>query len=327
MLSESLLAIGVGLIAYAFYKWATLNNDYFSGRNLSHKKPKFLLGDAYGVFFNVFTAPEFSKMLYNSFPSEKMYGLFDFRRPQLVVRDPDLLKQLTVKDFDHFEDHRPFFDLSRDDLFGNSLFMMKGQRWRDMRATLSPAFTGSKMRQMYPLMTECADGMTKHFLRQSADGKRNDVEMKNLFSRFANDVIASCAFGIRVNSFDEPNNEFFEAAKVFLGSNRRIAPYFLFLFRTIPSILDKFGVQVCPKAVRSFFSTMVIETMDERKERGIFRPDMINLLMQVRQGQLPGEGAVEVVKDNVGFATVEESEIGKKVSTHRWTDEEIISQV
>lgn len=32
MLSELLLAIGVGLIAYAFFKWATLNNDYFVQR-------------------------------------------------------------------------------------------------------------------------------------------------------------------------------------------------------------------------------------------------------------------------------------------------------
>lgn len=39
-----------------------------------------------------------------------MLGAFDFRTPILIVRDPDVIKQLVVKDFDHFEDHMNFID-------------------------------------------------------------------------------------------------------------------------------------------------------------------------------------------------------------------------
>lgn len=42
------------------------------------------------------------------------------------------------------------------------------QKWRDMRATLSPAFTGSKMRLMYEFIIECAQQMTD-YLQQKAD--------------------------------------------------------------------------------------------------------------------------------------------------------------
>lgn len=75
--------------------------------------------------------------------------MFDMRTPILLLNEPEIIKRLTVKEFDHFTDHRHFVDDDLDKLFGNSLFFMKGQKWRDMRSTLSPAFTGSKMRHMF----------------------------------------------------------------------------------------------------------------------------------------------------------------------------------
>lgn len=54
--------------------------------------------------------------------------MFDFRAPQYVIRDPELFKQITIKDFDHFEDHRGFFDASSDNLWGNALNFMKGEK-------------------------------------------------------------------------------------------------------------------------------------------------------------------------------------------------------
>ena len=39
------------------------------------------------------------------------------------------------------------------------------------------------------------------------------LEMKDLFTRFTNDAIASAAFGIEVNSLKYPNNEFYLMGK------------------------------------------------------------------------------------------------------------------
>lgn len=79
----------------------------------------------------------------------RIYGAFFFRQPQYFVRHPEAIKLITVKAFDHFEDHRGFGGAAdHDKIWSNSMFMMRGQRWRDMRATMSPAFTGSKMRRV-----------------------------------------------------------------------------------------------------------------------------------------------------------------------------------
>jgi cytochrome P450 family 9 len=49
-----------------------------------------------------------------------------FVNPFYVVRDLDLVKQITVKDFDHFLDHAGIIDETIDPLFGKNLVSLKG---------------------------------------------------------------------------------------------------------------------------------------------------------------------------------------------------------
>lgn len=71
MLGELVLFASIGLLLYAFYKWATLNNDYFEKRQMKFMKPYFLVGNTAGMFLNKYTATEFSQMLYEAFPDEQ----------------------------------------------------------------------------------------------------------------------------------------------------------------------------------------------------------------------------------------------------------------
>ena len=128
----------------------------------------------------------------------RLIGAFEFCKPIYIIRDPELIKQVGVKDFDHFADHQNFADGTSDDMFSNSLFLLTGDKWRDMRATLSPAFTGSKMRQMFILVRQCASDMSNYFKKQGEAGKPLKYEMKDLFSKYTTNVIATSAFGIEV---------------------------------------------------------------------------------------------------------------------------------
>lgn len=53
-------------------------------------------------------------------------GIYQFVLPTLVIKDIELLKQITVKDFDHFTDHRSFLPEKTDPLWSNNLFALKG---------------------------------------------------------------------------------------------------------------------------------------------------------------------------------------------------------
>lgn len=69
-----------------------------------------------------------NKMNSKSFVSQhsRLFGIYDMMKPVFFARDLDFIKQITIKDFDYFEDHIGFIDSSADKLFGNSLFMLEG---------------------------------------------------------------------------------------------------------------------------------------------------------------------------------------------------------
>ena len=158
-------------------------------------------------------------------------GYLQFGTPVLLIRDLDLIKQIGVKDFDNFHDHLTFATKQPDPLTSKSLLSLVGDEWKQMRATLSPAFTSSKMKNMYQLMTECAENFTHHFKNK----EQVAVEMKDLFSRFTNDVIATTAFGIQVNSVQDPKHEFYEMAKQItkFGGLQSLK---VFLFQMVPRV-------------------------------------------------------------------------------------------
>lgn len=70
MIGAVLLLLAISLISYAFYKWATLHNDYFKRQNLKYLKPSFYVGNTGGTFVNKYTPAEFSDMIFQAFPDE-----------------------------------------------------------------------------------------------------------------------------------------------------------------------------------------------------------------------------------------------------------------
>uniref|UniRef100_A0A1A9W7C2 Cytochrome P450 n=1 Tax=Glossina brevipalpis TaxID=37001 RepID=A0A1A9W7C2_9MUSC len=221
--------------------------------------------------------------LYNE-QNGPVYGIFDQRQPVFLVRDPELLKQITVKDFDHFVNHRTVFGDDKDNLFGASLFMMKDSRWKDMRTTLSPAFTGSKMRQMFQLMNKVASGATDYLRQQQKKENPSqglEIDVKNFVTRYSSDIIASTAFGIEVNSFENYNNEFYLTGKkvTTFTFSQNLKFFFYIHLRKLMKLL---GIEFFDKKSTEYFMSLVLDAMKYRKDHNIIRPDMINMLMEAR---------------------------------------------
>lgn len=157
------------------------------------------------------------------------------RRPMFLIRDPELIRQIAVKDFDHFPDHPINIDENHEPLFGRNLLTLKGQRWRDMRSTLSPAFTGSKMRTMFQLVSECCFDTVNFLEKEIKEGKPLLTDLKDMFSRYTNDVIASCAFGLKVDSLKDKNNEFYLYGKE--GSDfSKLRTIYFFMLMLFPKL-------------------------------------------------------------------------------------------
>lgn len=70
MLGSVLLLAVFSSLSYAFYKWATLYNDFFEKRHIKHKPPRFFFGNARGLSRDKYTAIDFAQKLYKSFSDE-----------------------------------------------------------------------------------------------------------------------------------------------------------------------------------------------------------------------------------------------------------------
>lgn len=193
-----------------------------------------------------------------------------------------------------------------------------------MRATLSPMFTGSKMRMMYDYVAAIGKQTAETMKSQIKDGSDNVYEFKDLAKKFTVDVIATCAFGIEVNSFENPDNDFQKVADMTDFTKFSTAIKF-FGYILMAPVMRFFNVRICPKAIDTFFQEAVLETMKIREEKQIVRHDMIHLLMEANKGKLAHEPK-ENEKTSEGFATVEESQIVKSQVKRIWDDDDIAAQ-
>ncbi|XP_059051539.1 probable cytochrome P450 9f2 [Achroia grisella] len=317
MIAELVIFLITTLLFYYLYVYKKIH--YF----FRQKGVKFLPGiPLFGnMYYSFITKKHFIEDLdtvYRAFPDEKYVGLAEGTTPIVLIRDPDLIKAITVKDFDHFINHKEFFDKDLDPLFSGSLFAMKDDRWRDMRVTLSPAFTGSKMRLMMSFMSEVSHNIVNYL----KDNNSDETHVDDLVRRYTLDVIASAGFGLQVNSVKEKENEFFKMGiKLFYFNFKQ--KLVIFITSQCPKLGKALGMKLFPQEVMNFFKGTINNTMSYRKKNDVVRPDMIQLLLEATKGTL-NIGNAE--KDDVGFATTQEV-LKPKTVTSEWTEDEIIGQV
>jgi cytochrome P450 family 9 len=194
----------------------------------------------------------------------------------------------------------------------------------DMRSTLSPAFTGSKMRQMFGFVRDVGQQTAASMSDKIKNGGESAFEFKALAMKFTVDVIASCAFGIEVNSFKNPENEFYKIADRVTNASMFKTILKFFGYKIAPRVMKYFEIEMIDKDITDFFKAATIDTMKTREEKRIIRHDMINLLMEAKKGKLKHSSAEEKTSD--GFATVEESVIGKSEVKRAWDDNDLTAQ-
>ncbi|KAH0547061.1 hypothetical protein KQX54_016896 [Cotesia glomerata] len=291
-LSTVLAALAGLVVIYYFFS----RENYFDKYGIPHPKRLAIFGNMAPLIFQRETFVGHISNIYNMFKEPKYVGFYDFGMPVAMIRDLDLIKSITVKHFDHFIDHRGFTDPEIEPLFGNNLFSLRGDRWREIRTLLTPAFTSSKMKGMFKLMSECANIFTDALVKQVKD-RANEFSSKDIFTRYTNDAIATCAFGIAVDSMKNPDNDFYvlgRQATTFEG----LKSLKFFLIRSFPLITKLFRMKLIDTKCEEFFYKLVKDTIAARDAQGITRPDMIQLMMETR-GNKPGFKTPELSIENM----------------------------
>uniref|UniRef100_A0A6M2DMD3 Putative cytochrome n=1 Tax=Xenopsylla cheopis TaxID=163159 RepID=A0A6M2DMD3_XENCH len=291
-INQSDIIILVILVLSLIYWQISKPHKRFSKTIVPYLKPVPILGTTWRNFLQLENQIFSYGRAYTNFPDSRFAGFFEVLKPILLIRDPELVKQMGTKDFDHFMDHNFFIDETTDPLLGNMMIVMRGQKWKDMRATLSPAFTGSKMRNMFNLVYNSSQQMSSFLKEEITKNGPLTTEVKSLFTKYSNDVIATCAFGLEVDSLKDPDNKFYKFGQIVTGFGGIEALLKFLGFNLCPSLMKALDINFLDKKTMKFFRGLVHETMSLRIKDNIIRPDMIHLLMQARKGTLRDEDSL-----------------------------------
>ncbi|NP_001166017.1 cytochrome P450 9e2-like [Nasonia vitripennis] len=287
--------LGYGLAAIFVFALYTIvyQYTYWKRRKMLHLESVPIIGNNYPMLFGIDSFPMHAQKMYKKFSGARYYGCFDFRKPVVIIKDPDLIKEICVKNFDDFTDHLTFVTEEMDPIAGRNIFSLKGKRWKDLRSTLTPSYTAARMKLLFELIDECARNFGQYILENPEFAK--SFEAKEVFTRYTNDVIATAAFGVKVDSMKDQENEFFMHGKASTTFTSKLLMLKIVLLRNFPRLMRLFGATFLPRSSDKFFKKLINEAVTLRREKDVTRPDTIQLLMQA----MDKEGGVNVTMDDI----------------------------
>ncbi|XP_078033588.1 cytochrome P450 6a8 isoform X1 [Augochlora pura] len=298
--SEQLLLLGLFLgILYYFF---TTTFNFWESRGVPFRKPIVLFGNFAPLLLFRKSLPECVQEMYEWFKDERFFGVFRVRSPVLILRDPDLIKDICVKNFSCFS-NRGIPVNSQDPLSGH-LFNLEGKKWKSLRAKLTPAFSSGKLKRMFYLLEECSEEFQKLIDESSKNGR--PIEIRELAAKFTIDVIGTCAFGIQINALTDEESEFHRAAKKLSKPSYKTTLWRM-LRTAIPKLYKLLGVQVIDPGVTEFFKNVVSQMISQRQKHAVKRHDFMDLLIELKnKGTLENEsGTGQTDNINEGEATEE----------------------
>ncbi|CAH1154866.1 unnamed protein product [Phaedon cochleariae] len=279
MFSTSMWLVIIALTI--FYYFCVRPMKYWKKIGIHQGHPSWLFGDS---LRNILGLEGFITTIDNGYknaPGKRYFGMYMFVKPLLVVKDPDLIKEICVKAFDNFADHRDIIPVEADPLWGKNLVQLKGEDWRFMRPLMSPSFTSGKIKMMFGLMSDCAENVVNHF--KNKNGMSIELNVLDATTRYTNDVIASVAFGVSVDSMKNPDNEFFHVAKEATDLTKFRATLSAISSFVLPgSIMKMLGLRFFEEDVRNYFFNVLQDSLQMRKNSGTYRSDLIDSLLEAQ---------------------------------------------
>ncbi|GFR20508.1 cytochrome P450 3A21, partial [Trichonephila clavata] len=136
-------------------------------------------------------------------------GHFEGNRPLLSVGDLKLVREILVKEFPSFANRREVH--SGNVVVDSMLPNLRGEDWKRVRSIVSPTFTTGKIRRMVSIVKDCSQALVKNFQNVTKTGKPFNV--REIYGAFTMDVIASSAFSTKLDSHNDPQNKFVQAAQ------------------------------------------------------------------------------------------------------------------
>jgi cytochrome P450 family 6 len=154
------------------------------------------------------------------------------------------------------------------------------------------------MKMMYNTMYDVSNVMVKVAEVNATAGKTIDAKL--FTSRFTLDIISLAAFGLDLNSLENPEHEMVGYAKQVLDFTGAFKQMKMMFMNTFPTLARMMNLSITPPEFAKYFTKVMSETIAYREKNNIVRNDFLNLMLQIKNNGKLDDG------ENLGKITFNE---------------------
>lgn len=268
------------------YFYTARKFKYWKKRGVKYEEPVPFFGNNLPNILAKQSVAQIAENMYWKYPEEKVVGHFYFCEPALLIRDPDLITAIFTTQFKKFYSRR-FLDGQEKyklETLMKSLFFVEGPLWKLLKKSLSPLFTTSKLKAMFPIIEARAERLRERLAIAGAGSR--PVDATDLMARYNIDFISAYALGL---DSDCQKNEYSAirrlGAKIFnTGFNEMfvtvLKQFFPATFKNLKYL----------ERVEKEFLDLFNNILKQRKSELLERHDFIDLMLKLKAGgKIEGE--------------------------------------
>ncbi|KAG5680052.1 hypothetical protein PVAND_009583 [Polypedilum vanderplanki] len=271
-------------VVILFIFWSRKRLNYFKDRNVPYLKSIPFLGAFSNTIIGKSGLYESTEELYynEKFADEPFYGIFMFHKPSILIKEPEIIKNILIKDFQSFRNHRAGSG-DHDPLGIYNLYSAKDAVWTTMRKKLSTFFSTSHIKNTFSILDKISDEMMRtineKFHRNESESI--DIELKEIISLYMIDFIVSTAFEVEANALKNPESEFRRLGQMLFTFTFQRGIEFTSLF-LLPEIMKYINCKFFTKDGTEFIKKSITYIMSEREKSKDKRNDLIDTLLKIK---------------------------------------------
>ncbi|XP_049793716.1 cytochrome P450 6j1-like [Schistocerca nitens] len=315
LVTSSWLLDAVLLLIPLLCWYTTRNFGYWKKLGIPYMQPIPFVGNMGSVVIGQKHMGEPVLECYRRAGDTPFMGMFAFDQPLLMVKDPELVGRIMSTDFSTFYATNAKCDPAADPVLYMSLFGQHGQGWKKLRTLLSPAFSSGKMKLMFHLVNEVGQNLARQLEAAVSEGEH--VELKDLTSRYATDVVCSVFMGVDAGALragDSPIRMHLRNVVRDTPLGRIAATLSFFA----PRLLSIIPIRLGDKRADDYFVHNTSKLIEQRKKTGMVRNDLIDMLLKMQEDHL----SETVVKQDVTSGSCDSVD-----KAYKMTNESIAGQL
>ncbi|KAM8980380.1 thromboxane-A synthase isoform X1 [Sarcophilus harrisii] len=317
-----MVTVALVLVLLALLKWYSVSAfSSLEKLGIRHPKPLPFIGNM--TFFRQGFWESHMKLIKTYGP---LCGYYLGRQMYIVVYDPQMIKEVLVKNFSNFT-NRMMSGMETKPV-ADSILFLRNKRWEEVRSVLTPAFSPKRLDEVIPLISQACDLLLTHLKPYAESGEAFDIQ--RCYGCYTLDVVASMAFGFQVDSQKTPDDPFVTHCRRFFKVS--FPRFVLILILSFPSIMIPLA-RVLPNKnrdeVNAFLSKVignVIALRDKQAEEQR-RRDFLQILLDARSSPSSvGTELFDNVRQNAQDGELPTHQTTSNVQQKALTTDEIMGQ-